>query len=143
MTEFISTWRFSLLLAALVANILLAPLFGNIAARIAFTMLLLSMVLVLGNNRKIIFSYAALAGAALILSWGSLAQDHNTVISVLTYTVSFLVQALVITLIIRNIFASNIVTVNTIASSLCAYLLLGFAFSPVYALIDLTSADSF
>ena len=143
MADFISNWRFSLLLAALVTNILLAPLFGGISSHIAFTMLIAIMIFVLGTNRKVIFSYIALACAALLFSWANLANENNASILLLTHLFSFFVLTFAIALIIKNIFSNNLVTIDTIAESLCAYLLLGFAFASVYGIIDTLLPGSF
>ena len=143
MTDFISTWRFSLLLTALVINILFAPLFGSVTSHIAFTMLIAIMVFVLGNNRKIIFSYIIVAAAALLCSWANLANDSSPNIQILTHLFSFFVLTFAISLIITNIFSNDAVTIDTIAESLCAYLLLGFAFASIYSLIDTLQPGSF
>lgn len=143
MIEFLSKWRFSLLLLALVANILLAPLFGATSSLIAFIALLIIIVLVLGNNKLIITSYTLIAFIAFALTWSHIANDENIVIASASHIFSFLALALAIALIIKNIFSSSIVSVDTIASSLCAYLLLGFAFAYIYALIDINHPGSF
>ena len=148
---FIAKWRFSLLLLALLSNILLAPLFadldlgttsGSIAIQIAFTFLLIIIVFVVGHNKKIIISYITLACVALVFSWINLTSDsHN--ISILDHLFSFIVLALAIALVIKEAMLIENVTLDTIAGSLCAYLLMGFAFASVYALIDLVEPNSF
>ncbi|MFK7795320.1 MAG: potassium channel family protein [Gammaproteobacteria bacterium] len=143
MTDFISSWRFSLLLLALVTNILLAPLLGKVSSQLAFSLLIIIMVFVLGNNRKVIFSYIALACAALLCSWAHLADSSYQNILVLTHLFTFSALTLVIALIIKNIFSNDAVTIDTISESLCAYLLLGFAFASVYGLIDTIQPGSF
>lgn len=144
MSEFISKWRFSLLLVALLGNILLAPLLGHIPSLIAFTLLLVIIVLVLGNNTKVIASYTFVAFVALLFTWKHMNDDYSgSYAAAAGYLFSFLALTLAITLIIRSIFSSYIVTIDTIASSLCAYLLLGFAFAYIYALIDITYPGSF
>jgi len=141
--DFVRQWKFSLLLAALLTNILLAPLFGNVTASIAFTMLLILIAFVLGNNRKVIFSYTILACAALIFSWIHLSNYSNHTNAILTHLFSFLAQTFAIALIIKNVFSSETVSIDTIASSLCAYLLLGFAFASIYAFIDIVEPNAF
>lgn len=101
------------------------------------------MVFVLGDNRKIIFSYITLACAALLFSWANLANSNHLNIQVLTHLFSFLALSFAIVLIIKNIFSNDAVTIDTIAESLCAYLLLGFAFASIYGLIDTFQAGSF
>ena len=142
MTEFISSWRFSLLLVALVTNILFAPLFGRVSSHIAFTLLIVIMVFVLGDNRKVILSYIAFA-CALLFSWANLANNANPNILILSHLLAFFVLTFAIALIIKNIFSSDAVTIDTIAESLCAYLLLGIAFAVIYGLIDTLQPGSF
>jgi hypothetical protein len=142
-TDFIANRRFSILLLALVSNILFAPLLGRISPQIAFTLLIVIMVFVLGNNRKIIFSYIALACVALIFSWAHFANTNDQNILILTHLFSFTTLTFAIALIIGNIFSNNEVTIDTIAESLCAYLLLGFAFAAIYGLIDTLQPGSF
>lgn len=143
MTDFISNCRFSLLLLALITNILFAPLFGRISSQIAFSLLIIIMVFVLGHNRKVIFSYITLACAALLFSWAHLANSSDQNILILTHVFTFSTLALAIVLVIKNIFSNNAVTIDTIAESLCAYLLLGFAFASIYGLLDTLQPGSF
>ena len=101
------------------------------------------MVFVLGPNRKIIFSYIALACAALLFSWAHLANSNDQNILILTHVFTFSALALAIVLIIKNIFSNDAVTIDTISESLCAYLLLGFAFASIYGLLDTILPGSF
>lgn len=143
MTDFISNCRFSLLLLALIINILLAPVLGRVGSQIAFTLLIVIIVFVLGNNRKIIFSYIMLACVALFFSWAHIGNSSNQHILILMHLFTFTALSFAIALIIKNIFANDEVTIDTIAESLCAYLLLGIAFAAVYGLIDTLHAGSF
>ena len=143
MFEFLHQWRFSVLLLALIANILFAPLFGAIWALTAFTVLLIIIALVLCKNRIILTSYVLLAVITLVLTYLHIINTGQASITSASHFFSFIVLLLAIALIIANIFSYNIVTADTIAESLCAYLLLGFAFAHIYALIDIISPNSF
>lgn len=143
MIAFISTWRFSLLLLALVGNILLAPLFGHVSSLIAFTLLLSIIVLVIGSNLRVIIVYTAIAFIALITAWLHITNSDSPNIMLASHIFSFLALIFAMGLIIKNIFSNDIVTIDTIAESLCAYLLLGFAFAYIYALIDIVHPNSF
>ncbi len=101
------------------------------------------MVFVLGNNRKVIFSYIAFACAALLFSWANLANSINLNILIFAHLFSFSALTFAIALILKNIFSNDTVTIDTIAESLCAYLLLGFAFASIYGLIDTLQPGSF
>ena len=101
------------------------------------------MVFVLGDNRRVIFSYIAFACAALLFSWANLTNSSNPNIQILTHLFSFFVLTFAISLIIKNIFSNDAVTIDTIAESLCAYLLLGLAFASIYGFIDTLQPNSF
>jgi voltage-gated potassium channel len=101
------------------------------------------MVFALGKNRKVIFSYIAFAFATLLFTWANLAESSNTSILILSHLFSFFILTFAIVLIIKNIFTNDSVTIDTIAESLCAYLLLGFAFASIYGLIDTLQPGSF
>ena len=101
------------------------------------------MVFVLGDNRKVILSYITFACAALLFSWANLANNANPNILILSHLFAFFVLTFAIALIIKNIFSNDAVTIDTIAESLCAYLLLGIAFAVIYGLIDTLQPGSF
>ena len=143
MGTFFSQWRFSLLLLALVGNILLAPLLGHIPSLIAFTLLLITIVLVIGKKRWVIAIYTATACLALITAWMSITNAESSSILLASNIFSFFALLFAMSLIITNIFSSDTVTIDTIAESLCAYLLLGLAFAYVYTLIDIIYPYSF
>ena len=148
---FIADWRFSLLLIALICNILFAPLIadldlgpstGSISIEIAFTFLLIILVFVVGHNKNLILLYTTIAFSALIFSWINI-LNPSAFLSILSHLFSFTALTLAITLVIKESLLSEEVTMDTIAGSLCAYLLLGFAFASIYALIDIVAPSSF
>lgn len=150
-TGFIADWRFSLLLIALICNILFAPLIadldlgpstGSISIEIAFTFLLIILVFVVGHNKNLILLYTTIAFSALIFSWINI-LNPSLFLSILSHLFSFTALTLAITLVIKESLLSEEVTMDTIAGSLCAYLLLGFAFASIYALIDIVAPSSF
>ena len=148
---FIADWRFSLLLLALICNILFAPLIadldlgptaGSITIEIAFTFLLIILVFVVGHNKNVILLYVTIAFSALVFSWLNI-TNPSFIFSILSHLFSFTALTLAITLVIKESLLSKEVTMDTIAGSLCAYLLLGFAFASIYALIDIVAPASF
>ena len=153
MLDFIYKWRFSLLLAALVINILLVPLLTNIGAdsaynlgsiliQLAFTLLLVILVFTVGHNTKLKIAYVILALAALIFSWANLG-DSNSTITFYRTLFSFIALTFAMTLLIIEVFSDDCVTMDTISGALCAYLLLGLTFASVYAFIDIVQPNSF
>ena len=148
---FIANWRFSLLLLALICNILFAPLvadldlgasISSISIELAFTFLLVILVFVVGHNKNLIVLYVTIAFSALIFSWIHITHPSYH-IAILSHLFSFTALTVAITLVIKESMLSEDVTMDTIAGSLCAYLLLGFAFASIYALIDIVAPASF
>ena len=153
MLDFIYKWRFSLLLAALVLNILLVPLLSNIGASsayptgsilidLAFTLLLVTLVFTAGHNNKLKISYVFLALAALVFSWANL-DTNNKEIDFYRNLFSFAALSVAMVLVIIEVFSDNCVTIDTISGALCAYLLLGLTFTSIYAFIDIIQPNSF
>ena len=149
--DFIANWRFSLLLLALICNILFAPLIADlnlgattssISIQLAFTFLLIILVFVVGHNKNLILLYVTIAFSALIFSWIHITNPSHQ-IAILSHLFSFTALTVAITLVIKESMLSEDVTMDTIAGSLCAYLLLGFAFASIYALIDIVAPTSF
>lgn len=142
-------WRFSILLVALLLNILLAPMMTSIAVDIgiividiAFTILLMVIVLTVGHNKIIIAFYLVLALITIGLTWAAIIFDssaidfYRSVFSIVILTVAMI-------LILKEVFADTCVTIDTIDGALCGYLLLGFTFISVYALVDIVHPQSF
>ena len=153
MYDFIHRWRFSLLLAALVLNILLVPLvavigtdsylpIGSVLIQLAFTLLLLILVFAVGRNRNLIGAYIVLAFVALIFSWANL-DASNDEVSLYKNLFSFSALSVAMILLIVRVFKDDCVTMDTISGALCAYLLLGLTFASIYAFIDLLQPGSF
>ena len=153
MRELITQWRFTLLLVALLLNILLAPilsineyqitpLFAQIGSQTAFTFLLIVIVFVAGHNQKLKFAYVLFALAALAFSWVNL---DNTQLEISFYRslFSFAALSVAMMLIIVEIFSNRRVTPDTISGALCAYLLLGLIFTSVFAIVDTIQPGSF
>lgn len=142
-------WRFSILLVALLLNILLAPMltstvvdFGIITIDIAFTILLMVIVLTVGHNKKIIAIYLVLALITIGLTWAA-QISHSSAVDFYRNLFSITILTVAMFLIIKEVFADANVSIDTINGALCAYLLLGFTFISVYALVDIVDPESF
>ena len=153
MLEFIYKWRFSLLLAAVVLNILLVPLLasintgptdhtGSILIDLAFTLLLVVLVFTAGHNKTLKISYVLLALAALVFSWANLGTSNHE-IDFYRNLFSFSALSVAMVLVIVEVFSDDCVTMDTISGALCAYLLLGLTFTSIYAFIDIIQPGSF
>ncbi len=97
----------------------------------------------IGTKRNVLIIYILIASIALASSWLHIVNSANTATMLISQTSSFLTLLLAMALILKNIFANDIVTIDTIAESLCVYLLLGFAFAYIYTLIDIVYPNSF
>ena len=76
MNAFLSKWKFTIILVALLLNILLAPMLtstlanvGIITVDVAFTVLLVVIVLVAGHNKNVMAAYLILAVITSGLAW--------------------------------------------------------------------------
>lgn len=137
--------RFTQLLAALSLLLLLAPLASVLDARMtglmaswlvvmALSFVLIAAAAAVGTTRKHMIMTLLLAGCSLVtlfartlLPWPSIeiAEGLLTVVY-LTYVVCLIVQSL---------FRRRQVTFDTIAASLCGYLLIGVIYSVIYSLV--------
>lgn len=149
----IREWKFSFLLLALVANIVLVPLatehsritgthLDEFLIPLAFTLLLIIMVFVVGHNIRLVIIYSLFAFVALLFSWITVDVDHVD-ISTYRHLFSFAALAVAMVLVIREMFNSILITMDTIAGALCAYLLMGLLFASLYAFIDTIQPGSF
>ena len=149
MNSFLARWRFSILLAALLLNIMLAPMLtstfvnlGIFTINMAFTVLMVVIVLTVGHNKRTYFIYLILALISIALTWADTIY-HSDVLSLYRSLFSTLILSVAMILVIKEVFADVYVTIDTIAGALCAYLLLGFTFISVYALVDILNPQSF
>lgn len=149
MNAFVSNWRFSILLAALLLNMLLAPMFvspnvnvGIVTLDIAFTILLVVIVFTVGHNKKTYIAYLILALITIAFTWAGLIYEAE-IISIYRNLFSIIILTVAMILVIKEVFTGESVTTDTINGALCAYLLLGFTFISVYALIDILDPQSF
>ena len=149
MNAFLSRWRFTVLLVALLLNILLAPMLtspligiGLVSIDIAFTLLLVVIVFTVGHNKQTYFTYLLLALVTTAFTWADLLYN-STSISFLRSLFSIVILSIAMILVIKEVFTDVVVTIDTINGALCAYMLLGFTYISVYALIDILDPQSF
>ena len=149
MNAFVARWRFTILLVALLLNILLAPLLTSeavdvelITIDIAFFILLIVVVFAVGHNKLIIATYLVLALTTIAFSLTSDFSSQET-IGFYRNLFSMICLTFAMILVIKEVFADEAVTIDTIDGALCAYLLLGFTFISIYAFIDIVRPGSF
>jgi voltage-gated potassium channel len=88
-------------------------------------------------------TFAVLVGAALAGLWlGEVFVDGDLLL-VLRYVLGTAFFVFVIGMMLRFIFASRRVTLNTVCASLCVYLLLGLVWGLAYSAVDVLSPGAF
>lgn len=147
----IARHRSTMLLAALVLLLLVAPFLhvlvpGRILERTLVTFLFVAMLLsaiwAVSRTRATVIIAALLGAPAIVLQVMHLALASDGVgIAMQLFTIAFLAYAIVT--ILRVVFTDQRVTYNTIAASLCVYLLLGVLWAAVYSVLELIEPDSF
>lgn len=145
--------RFVSLLGALIALLLSTPLvrllrpgvhpwLAHVTVSVLFAAMLLSAVFAACRSRRSVIVAMCLAMPAFLLQELGLLLDWNgVVVTAHLFSIAFL--AYTVAVILKFLFASQRVTFNTIAASLCVYLLLGVLWANAYSLIDILQPDSF
>lgn len=143
--------RFVMLLAMLIALLLVAPILvasglPDGAARITMGIALIGVLLAAINTartrRRQMLVAASLASLVIVLQTVVLISE-NPVLEVARLSLGIVALAYVITIVLRHVFTSRRVTADTIAASLCVYLLIGVVWSMVYSLIENLTPGSF
>ena len=145
--------RFAVLLFLLGALMLAAPFIGAVDVRgksglaevslgILFVSMLMSAAHAAGRSRvSMIVAWCLLA--PLILIWIlDLATGPNT-IAVARHFVGIVYVGYVILLIFGFLFATERVTLNTIAASLCIYFLIAIVWAEIYSIMEIANPGSF
>ena len=135
--------RFVLLLLAIIAELMLAPLFsGSIfgldAARVVTVLVLLAALSAVGvRPATLLFFIPAIALHLLGAYWDS------TVIQVAALTLRVLFFSYATGLIVWHILHRSDVTIDTIAAAACAYTLLAVVWGHLYLLLEILRPGSF
>lgn len=136
--------RFTILLAALLLLILLAPIAQELSVRghadwvapvpnLLFALVLIAAIPTVGRRPRILLLAVVLAMPAVVLRLtGWLFPSLAGEVAHLATSSAFL--GFVIARILRHLFSQRIVTFNTISEAFCLYLLLGFLWALLYEL---------
>ncbi len=137
--------RFTQLLICLILLVFVSPFVGmfrnqlghSIATLIVIFLLatvLIAAALAVNDDRRHTRITLTLAGASLILTmWAQLAGSPSLRIVQELITIGFLVH--VIRLIVRMLFRQQHVDYDTIAASLCGYILIGVTFAVIFSFV--------
>lgn len=149
----ISKHRFTFLLAALLLLLLLAPVvqvfsdkgdgnWGAGAVAFLFALVLLTAVPAVSNTRGVTVVAIALAIPSIVLRMIDVASPSYVFrFAHHVFEILFLTYAIV--LIVRYLFVSDRVTLNTVNASLCIYMLLGVLWFNAYVLLDMLDRNAF
>ena len=145
--------RFTVLLLVLVIDILIAPAVGTIEAPgrphlgeavmlLSLTALVFAALLATSERKTTQRAALGIGLVTVVFAWLDLATDQLLVFA-LGQAFEAVFLALVIVLLVRHVFRERRVTFDIISASLCAYLLLGLAWTTCYSLIEIWQPDSF
>jgi hypothetical protein len=115
---------------------------GSLVLDIAFSAILIVSAYAVSSQRKVLVLAVILAVPTFGLWWSVRATDTNTlVLASLSTSIVFFV--FIIAVILRNIFRSDNVTLGTIFGVMSVYLLIGVAWSFLYAVVEMATPGSF
>ena len=145
--------RFVVLLAVLLLLMLsvpvahfLGPGSHPVLTRLTVTSLLAAMlvsaVFAVSENRRTVLIAGMLALPAILLRGLTLLVETDALLTA-NYSLDMLFLGYTAAVILKYLFTSDRVTVDTICASVCVYLLLGVLWSDAYSLLDILDADSF
>ncbi len=145
--------RFTILLAALVVNLLLAPVlvsfsglqdsaFGGGLSLASLVVLMLAAALAVSHKRSTTLGTLALAAGALLAEGLEYATGSGAALFA-HHILDALFLLVVTALLIRHVFTQPRVTLNLINAALCAYLILGLMCAAGFAVIEIARPGSF
>ncbi|MEL7451536.1 MAG: ion channel [Pseudomonadota bacterium] len=136
------------LFASQLAMLLLAPAVAGhdsvlVAAEFVFALLLVFAVWSVGHDRKTTSIAVAMASAVFTGSLMVRMAGAGVAVEIATLTLGCVFFAYVATIVLRDIFTSNTVTLNTIIGAICAYILFGVLWGFLYGVVDLLDPSAF
>ena len=145
--------RFVVLLVVLLLLLASAPLVDHFASRLHpilphvlmggfFFAMLLSAVYAVSDSRRTAVT-ATLLAVPTIAFWLIDLKFENDVVTQCQLAFAIVFVAYAIALILRHLFTADQATGNTVAASLCVYLLLGVLWAEVYSLLVVFEPGSF
>ena len=147
---FFRQWRYLFLLGALLILLVIQPLvsgFGTVEplfdALLAFVMVMLVLALAQDKVWRIVAGIVCIPVAALLLGGHFLFSSAQAASVTAGHAIGTLFFVAVAGRIIRSIFTSRDISVDSIFGAICGYLLLGVACALVYAMIYAANPESF
>jgi hypothetical protein len=139
--------KFFLLFLFLLADLALYPYMGDTGARYQVFRVLgaavtLMSVYAVSFRRGLIFVALILAGPALV-EHAIVYRPRMIPASVFTIVFSFAFDVFIIVVIFRRVFAREDPTAETLFGAVCIYLIIGFSFARLYAIIAIMQPHAF
>ena len=142
--------RFLVLLLALFLLLMAVPFIGalkqkfftGLIAEATFAFVLVSAALAVASSVGETRASVSMAAVCALLSWVAY-QTGSRSVSLTKDALSIIFLIYVIVLIVRFLFRQRTVTHDTVAASLCGYILIGVCWAMIYSLIGKLQPDSF
>ena len=115
---------------------------GTFLLDVIFSAILITSAYAVSDNRKVLIVAVILAFTAFGLWWGVRATDATSIVFA-SLAMSVVFFLFIITVILRNIARSDEVSVSTIYGVMSGYLLIGVAWSFLYAIVELATPGAF
>jgi hypothetical protein len=108
---------------------------GGIVVSALFTAVLIAGVYAAGPNRKVLVLALVLAGLALLGSW-SVVFSHLRTVQAVQMGLAGIFYAYLTFVVLRAVLRAPKVTADTLYAAASVYLLLGFAWATLYAILE-------
>lgn len=141
-------FRFLILLVCLTLVIITMPFVADsdfmvYTVSFLYNILLFFTIYVLADHNKYLIYGLILALPSFIISFFNLYSLYPSLLVNIRLVSSLSVEVFVIIFLLRYIFKTKIVSLNIIYASICIYLLLGFAWSLGFSIIEFNTPGSF
>lgn len=130
-------YRFQTLLAALLLLMLLFPVFAQYveaprAISVVFTVLLVSGVAAAGETRRRLLTAVVIGAPMLVASWAAGFSDA-IVLRLVSQAGAVVFYVFLLRIVLRAVFSQETVESDTLYGAACGYLLIGMAWTSLYA----------
>jgi len=138
------SWRVYVMVCSLILMIVLMPVINTTdwpILDILFTVVIIAAISVAGESRRSLVIGLCLGIPALVVAWIANVVENN-VLAIVNYSLSSFIFLYVFLLMMRKIFKTKTVTLETILLAISCYIMLGLLWVLIYIPIELLAADS-
>ncbi|PIR20266.1 MAG: hypothetical protein COV45_06855 [Deltaproteobacteria bacterium CG11_big_fil_rev_8_21_14_0_20_47_16] len=141
------TRRYAYLFICLLLPYVLHPLIeteviGVTILDVAFTLVLIVAMFAMSDNRRFALPALVIMVIVQVCSW-SANLTNSPMTQIVALGLNALFMSYTVVYLLNRILTRETVTINTIFASLCVYLLIGYVWSFLYAILDLSVPGSF